>query len=357
MRRASLVVVLVAAGCGGEPLLSGLSGPLEVPEPAPPAARAPFEGQPLTLLAEVEQIDGAQRFFVSTGGVFDRRVRVETESPVHFGGEPVRYADDLIVHGTVRGLDGDVPVLVADRIARVDERTWWRPGIERPTVAAASDRQIRRVEWSVDDTSPRGTFATTTPPLPRDPDRVGVADEPGELSPAELPDRIEGGEVETHGVLPRWRDLAIIGGGGFEAFTGRGLGGVEDGGPAWQVRALWGSRRRVGAEVGYAGSAIPRDDGDGRLVTSTVEAAARVHVLRGGPVTGYAFAGAGWRHLHGAGGGDLLVTPVGAGVEYLRGRLRIDARVTARPTPLGTIEDPPTRATTVSAGVSAGIGF
>jgi hypothetical protein len=122
-------------------------------------------------------------------------------------------------------------------------------------------------------------------------------------------------------------------------------------GVTWDLRAAIGTRRSIGAEIAYVGSAQPlAAPGPGLLVGHGVEAAFRfnVHSLtRGGLlVEPFCFLGAGSRWFELARGADgrmeasrfrVTTLPTGLGLALGKGAFFLDGRLTYRPVVLGDV--------------------
>jgi len=139
----------------------------------------------------------------------------------------------------------------------------------------------------------------------------------------------------------------IIGvGGGVEGFTNKTMRDTTSPAGDWDVRVEAGSQLPVSIEAAYVGSAANVDSligsRSGTLVGSTVEGDVRGNLINSSDFRPYVFVGAGWRRydvtqvdftVSDAGMNDsdnVVVFPMGLGVDYHYGALRADARFTFR---------------------------
>ena len=138
--------------------------------------------------------------------------------------------------------------------------------------------------------------------------------------------------------------MAFTVGGGVTGFTGEDLRETTDVGGTWEARVIAGTRRNIGGELAYVGTAQSINavgaDGDATLLGSGVEGALRVNFLTGA-FTPFAVVGAGWRHYDltrtegnlGAlqDNDNVLIVPLGAGISYSMRGLMLDLRGSIRP--------------------------
>ncbi|HUH04199.1 MAG TPA: outer membrane beta-barrel protein [Kofleriaceae bacterium] len=138
---------------------------------------------------------------------------------------------------------------------------------------------------------------------------------------------------------------AMIGGGVF-GFTDPDTTDFIDVGSAWEARFAFGTREMIGTEVAYTGSAQNIDaaglDGDAVLVSTGLEALARMNVFGRRAWQPYAVAGIGWRRYDVTNADfntssvraddNVLEIPLGVGVAYRVNQLVLDVRGTFRPT-------------------------
>lgn len=138
---------------------------------------------------------------------------------------------------------------------------------------------------------------------------------------------------------------AMIGGGVF-GFTDEDTTDFIDVGGAWEARFAFGTREMIGTEVAYTGSAQDIDaaglDGDAVLVSTGLEANARINVFGRRAWQPYAVAGVGWRRYDVtnddfntssvANDDNTLEIPLGVGVAYRMNQFVLDVRGTFRPT-------------------------
>lgn len=133
-------------------------------------------------------------------------------------------------------------------------------------------------------------------------------------------------------------------GGGVEGFTNDQLDEAAGRGPAWNLRAVLGTRTAVSLEAAYQGSAQTVDafglDDSALLVGTGVDVGARFNAFRGAIVSPYIAMGVGWRRYdltrYEANFSDVDETdnvvelPVGVGAVVRFGGMMLDARVQFR---------------------------
>lgn len=129
-------------------------------------------------------------------------------------------------------------------------------------------------------------------------------------------------------------------GGGVSGFTDSTARNHTNTGGDWDVRAIFGTRLPLAAEVAYIGSAQSIDalglDSSAVLVGNGVEGAVRLNVIPNYTVQPFIFAGAAWRHYSltnedfntsdVANSDDVFEIPLGAGLTFKYRGLFIDAR-------------------------------
>jgi hypothetical protein len=142
---------------------------------------------------------------------------------------------------------------------------------------------------------------------------------------------------------------ALLVGGGFDDFTDGNLRRMTSVGGAWSVRGVAGTRRIIGFEAAYVGSAHGIDalglGGNARLVSNGAEGALRLNIPVEMPfslVEPFGFAGLGWarysimntsvNNSDLASRDDVMTVPWGAGLEVGYHGLMADARFTYRHT-------------------------
>jgi len=141
------------------------------------------------------------------------------------------------------------------------------------------------------------------------------------------------------------RGLAVMGGFGAETFVSQAADDVSGVGGLWDLRVVMGLQSRIAVELGYIGSAADidsrLDDSSGTLIGTTIEAGARVHMVRDLALRPYAFAALGWRRYDVSGAdfetsstglndADTLFTlPIGLGVTYRFEELGVPGLVAA----------------------------
>jgi len=138
-------------------------------------------------------------------------------------------------------------------------------------------------------------------------------------------------------------------GGGVQDFTRSSIRDMTGTGGYWNARLLFGSRRIVGFEAAYIGSAQSIDalglSSNATLVSNGAEGALRLNmpiVNRGSLMEPFVFGGAGWSHYHIANSStnassvnsndDILEVPYGAGFAMGYRGFMADARFTYRST-------------------------
>lgn len=150
------------------------------------------------------------------------------------------------------------------------------------------------------------------------------------------------GQQQPTPMLP-W-GLAFTIGGGVTGFTSEVARDTTDVGGMWEARLVGGTRRIIGGEVAYVGTAQSVNaiglDPDAVLLGSGVEGNLRVNFLTGA-LQPFVIAGAGWRHYDLVredfntsavqDNDDVLVVPLGGGLAYRFSRLVLDIRGTVRP--------------------------
>src|SRR4051794_679061 len=133
---------------------------------------------------------------------------------------------------------------------------------------------------------------------------------------------------------------AIQAGAGITRFTDSDPRAVGGNGLTWELRAAFGTRRFIGSELAYVGSARGLSPISApALLGHGVEAALRINSVletRGGYlVEPFSFMGVGWTRFAAVGGDPtahhVLIVPVGVGLAVGRGGLMIDARLAYRP--------------------------
>jgi hypothetical protein len=146
-------------------------------------------------------------------------------------------------------------------------------------------------------------------------------------------------------VLPEGLSLQL--GGGVTAFSREEARDVLGTGAYWDLRAAYGTRSFLGAELAYTGSAreIDAGSGDAALIGNGAEATVRGNLplaLGDFRLTPFAFGGVGWTYFQKYEDSGVTVSgmkddahaltiPFGAGVGLNYGRLALDARFTYRP--------------------------
>jgi hypothetical protein len=138
---------------------------------------------------------------------------------------------------------------------------------------------------------------------------------------------------------------ALLVGGGFDDFTDGTLRRMSSGGGYWTVRGVGGTRRIIGFEAAYVGSAHNIDalglGSNARLVSNGAEGALRLNIpveMPRGLIEPFGFAGLGWAHYTVtntnvntsdlASRDDVMTVPWGAGLELGSNGFMADARFT-----------------------------
>jgi hypothetical protein len=139
-------------------------------------------------------------------------------------------------------------------------------------------------------------------------------------------------------------------GGGFEDFTNNTMQNMTGTAGMWTARVLAGTRRFLGVEAAYVGSARSIEalglQSNATLIANGVEGNARVNVpvvmRRAQLLEPFAFIGLGWQHYQVTNTNtftsdltrddDVMAVPVGGGLEYAVGRFMADLRFTYRAT-------------------------
>jgi hypothetical protein len=149
---------------------------------------------------------------------------------------------------------------------------------------------------------------------------------------------------DVGGVINDW-GLTVGVGGGVADFTGDAMRDMTGLAGAWDARLVFGTHKYLGIEAGYVGSLQSIEslglDNNARLVSTGVDAAVRLHLLRG-DYQPYAFVGGGWRRYDLANvdtntssvteSDDVLEVPFGIGFAYTYEHLAFDVRGSYRPT-------------------------
>jgi hypothetical protein len=155
----------------------------------------------------------------------------------------------------------------------------------------------------------------------------------------------EGEAQPTYPVFLSKMGSAIMLGGGFEDFTQSVPKSTSTGGGSWNLRLAAGTRKFVGLEAAYVGSArnvqVLGGPTNTTLVSNGAEGALRINVPIVAGLTllePFGFAGIGWQHYNmsraAVGTADIATTddvmtvPYGAGFMVSRGLLMLDARAT-----------------------------
>jgi hypothetical protein len=147
---------------------------------------------------------------------------------------------------------------------------------------------------------------------------------------------------DAHLRTPHGLELAL--GGGVNNFTNAAVNDRTNPGGAWTVRALYGSRALLAAELAYIGTAADLTgagiDPDAKLLSNGAEGLLRLN-LGTGPLQPYAFGGAAWKRYtlmnNGPGttivrdGDNVLEIPFGAGIAMRARGFVFDARFDYRP--------------------------
>ncbi|MDQ3334835.1 MAG: porin family protein [Myxococcota bacterium] len=133
---------------------------------------------------------------------------------------------------------------------------------------------------------------------------------------------------------------AVSAGGGVSGFTNQTARDATQAGGGWDVRATFGTRSPLAAEVSYLGSAQTIEalglDDNAVLLGNGVQANVRVNLSTMSSVQPFFFAGAAWRRYQltrvdtntsdVADDDDVLEIPLGAGVAYRYNGFILDAR-------------------------------
>jgi hypothetical protein len=176
-------------------------------------------------------------------------------------------------------------------------------------------------------------------------------------------------EEEPALVHPWGMSLSV--GGGLTDFTSEKLRDITGLAGSWDARYVFGTRKVVGFEAAYAGTAQTIDalgmDGDAMLLTTALETDVRLH-LATGAWQPYVFAGVGWKRYDVStdtntsdvsSRDDVLEVPLGVGASWTRGHFVVDLRAVFRSTAsedlvrIGTVDE----ATLDNYNVSAHLGY
>jgi hypothetical protein len=152
---------------------------------------------------------------------------------------------------------------------------------------------------------------------------------------------------------------SVVFGAGVGDFATAGLRDITGRATTWEARFLYGTRRTLGFEAAYAGSAqsahAPGMDPSSAVVSNGLEVDLRFNALPG-PWQPYAFLGLGWRRYEIWSIDDVFVTekdhddvvevPLGAGVACRFGSLVLDVRgafrLAQREEPMSSMSGPAT---------------
>ena len=187
------------------------------------------------------------------------------------------------------------------------------------------------------DPPPTPDNTTPDPFKPTDPPRTEPVPEP---STYEMKSHnYQTTTTETESFFTRF-GFAISAGGGVSGFTDETARSATQDGGGWDVRATFGTRSPIAAEVSYLGSAQTIDalgiDDDAVLLGNGVQANVRINLMSNYAVQPFLFAGAAWRRYQltntdtntsdVSDDDDVLEIPVGAGIAYRYRGFILDAR-------------------------------
>jgi hypothetical protein len=211
---------------------------------------------------------------------------------------------------------------------------------------------------------PAAAFAQTPPPSGDDPEPPTSEPMPPETPPPVddseaphpfVPEAVAPGPAEPtfemrsrnyHTTLTEEESMftrfgfAISAGGGVSGFTDNTARSATQDGGGWDVRATFGTRSPIAAEISYLGSAQTIEalglDNNAVLLGNGVQANVRVNLTTDTDVQPFLFGGAAWRRYQVtntdsntsdvADDDDVLEIPVGAGLAYRYRGLIIDMR-------------------------------
>lgn len=183
----------------------------------------------------------------------------------------------------------------------------------------------------------------TPPPLTTAPPPAYVQPE-NQINTVPAPSRmIIVADTEPDLVTPFGMELTL--GGGIRGFAESDARSMVDDGGAWDVRVLFGSRKMLGFEAAYVGSASRIHalglDTDATIMSHGLEGALRVNFLTG-EWQPYILGGAGWARYSLvntnvntadlAASDDVAQFPIGAGLAFRYEGFVLDARGVYRPT-------------------------
>lgn len=165
--------------------------------------------------------------------------------------------------------------------------------------------------------------------------------------PYEAPSTVEIGPRASF--YERW-GLSLAAAGGPEAFASRGNTGTDIGG-GWAVRASFGSKKLIGIEAAYIGSAQSISAtgmaNNAVLVGSGVQGNLRLNMGPQLAIAPFLYAGAAWRHYSLTNSDpntsavrstdNVAEFPIGAGLQYVYRGLLLDARLDYRFTQNGNM--------------------
>jgi hypothetical protein len=194
---------------------------------------------------------------------------------------------------------------------------------------------------------------TAAPPAPEvtpPPPTVAVVPAVVEPVPMETPPASAPPKYEP----PSKFGLALLAGGGFQDFSNSSMRNLTNGGGAWDIRFVAGTRSIIGVEGAYVGSArgfqsLGVTANNPTLISNGIEGNLRLNapITKGASLfEPYAIAGVGWSQYHitnynsntqalsdfSATNDNVMTVPLGAGFTYGYKALLLDVRGTYSPT-------------------------
>lgn len=230
---------------------------------------------------------------------------------------------------------GVTALLGGSALAQPDYDDEFEAGVEVEEDLDDADPEVE-VDVDVEPEPYDATRPAQTAPPPPPPERTTVVVDP---VPAQQP------QVEEYRLRSEIGIQVSVGGGATGFIDGDARDFTDPGG-AWEARVAIGTRYPLAIEAAYIGGAQDVEalglDEDAIMLSNGAEASARLNVLGGQfPVQPYVLAGAAWKRydltntqfntssLNGE--ENVVEIPVGAGIGFKAGPVRIDARGTYRP--------------------------
>jgi hypothetical protein len=217
-------------------------------------------------------------------------------------------------------------------------------------VDAARIETIGRGDEVVEQLPANGRTVVFTACEPRPP----LASTTGAVSPLQAPPPPAAARADFYTPRDPMFGWAIMAGGGYEDFTSSDMRSRTNGGGAWDVRLVGGTRSYGGFEAAYVGSSngvqtLGATTGNSSLVSNGLEGTFRMNVpimKAASLLEPYAFVGLGWSHYTLTGynaavamasdfssaSDNVMTLPFGGGFAYGYRALLVDVRLSYVPT-------------------------